>query len=189
MHFLVFLQETIEASRSEPDESAIVSSQMVGQANVTDLDAIATLLRSRAYRGDLMGENVSAFGNIDLKMFSENSAAKMEFKAIAGPLFYRRNVTSTSTSGDIGTEEVSSESSRSPELEPRPDDSIDVSLATEIDFYSERRSVRDDIRAAALLKANGPFRWSAAPGLKDVDHNGHPDEWNFKAVSPKWAWD
>lgn len=144
------------------------------------------VLRSRAYRGDLMGENPSAFGNIDLKLFSETSSATMEFHAIAGPLFYRSGQP-LSTDTPI---ESTSESSHSPHNlnDHQLDDLIDMDQAAEIDVYAERRSVRDDIKATSMLKRNGPFRWSASADLKDVDHKGHPDVWNFEAVSPQWAW-
>lgn len=135
-----------------------------------------------------MGENPSAFGNIDLKLFSETSTATMEFHAFAGPLFYRSSIPQTpSTDAAVdSTTEPSHSANNLSEFES--DDLIDMDKAAEIDVYAERRSVRDDIRATAMLKRNGPFRWSASVNLKDVDHKGHPDVWNFEAVSPQWAW-
>lgn len=140
-----------------------------------------------------MDGNTSAFGNIDLKLFSETSSATVEFRAIAGPLFYRSSnndrphSTSTDASTDSATDSSHSALNNLSENLP-PGDLIDMGRATEIDMYAERRSVRDDIKATAMLKQNGPFRWSASANLKDVDHNGHPDVWNFEAVSPQWAW-
>lgn len=114
----------------------------------------------------------------------------MEFHAIAGPLFYRiANDQLPSTTEATG--ETTSESSHlAANLNGlQPNDLINMDNAKEIDVYTERRSVRDDIKATAMLKRNGPFRWSSASAdLQDVNHNGHPDVWNFGAVSPRWAW-
>jgi len=46
------------------------------------------------------------------------------------------------------------------------------------------------MRAIAMRKiGSGPFKWSQmSPVEEGGGHEGHPDEWNFDKVSPKWAW-
>lgn len=175
------LQKTLEASQMDGDDTAKITNQFVGLANVTDLKSIETVFRSRAYRGDLMGDQPTAFGNIDIKLFSETDSASMEFHAKAGPIFYR----------STDAKHTSTESSHFDNILVEPHQSvdlIDMDRAAEIELYADRRSARDDIKATALLKRNGPFQWSALGNFKDVDHRGHPDTWNFDAVSPQWAW-
>ncbi|GAB0093379.1 Phospholipase B-like [Sergentomyia squamirostris] len=54
--------------------------------NFTDLDGIGLFLRQRAIRGDLHEEDPKAYGNIDLKLYSETNSGEMEFHAISGPV-------------------------------------------------------------------------------------------------------
>lgn len=206
---IFFVQQTLEASHIEYNGAAQKSFQKVSSSNITDLDAVAKVLKSRAYRGDLMGENASAFGNIDIKLFSETSSGKMEFRALAGPLFYNTmrsklrdtmkaivapvEVTVTAVEDQLGNNStdaiVSATATEKAAIDDDDDD--DDSLVSEnemleIDIMSERRIVRDDIRAAAIQQMNGPFKWSKTK--VDAEHAGHPDVWNFDHFSPTWAW-
>lgn len=166
-----------------------------------------------------MGENASAFGNIDIKLFSETSSGKMEFRALAGPLFYntmRSKLKDTmkpivapdevnkdaikdavtavedqlGDSTDVITSATATETVAVAEGDDDDDDDDDSLVSEnemlEIDIMSERRIVRDDIRAAAIQQMNGPFKWSKTK--LDAEHAGHPDVWNFDHVSPTWAW-
>lgn len=175
------------------------------------MEAVAKVLKSRAYRGDLMGENASAFGNIDIKLFSETSSGKMEFRALAGPLFYNtmRSKIKETMKPIVALDEVNKDAITAVEDQfgdstdaiasatatetaaVDEDDNDDDSLVSEnemleIDILSERRIVRDDIRATAIQQMNGPFKWSKTK--LDAEHAGHPDVWNFEHVSPTWAW-
>ncbi|XP_058828649.1 putative phospholipase B-like lamina ancestor [Topomyia yanbarensis] len=79
--------------------------------NITDLDGIAKFIRQSAYRGDLDQQNPTAFGNIDMKLFSETNASNgtVIFQAYSGPLFepitdgqaFKRSVESV----DVGNDE------------------------------------------------------------------------------------
>lgn len=208
-----YKQETLEASQIEYNGAAQKSFQKVSCSNITDLDAVAKVLKSRAYRGDLMGENASAFGNIDIKLFSETSSGNMEFRALAGPLFYntmrskpkdtvkkivapdevnKDAITGAVTEDQLGdsTDAITSATATEPAAVDEDNDDDDSLVSEnkmlEIDIISERRIVRDDIRAAAIQQMNGPFKWSKTK--LDAEHAGHPDLWNFDHVSPTWAW-
>lgn len=148
-------------------------------ANITDLESVAKVLRSRAYRGDLMNDKPHAFGNIDIKLYSETNDAEMEFHALSGPIFYNTNT----------VQPVNNNKAEKDPVKPLDDNVPAVSndQLSEIEIISAGRSVRDDIRAIALLKATGPFKWSNINNL-DEQHTGHPDVWNFARVSPTWAW-
>lgn len=170
-----------EASLIDPDEISRKSFHKVCCANITDLESVATVLRTRAYRGDLVGENASAFGNIDIKLFSQTTTVgDMEFRAIAGPLYYNNKLQHNQLQ-QAQNEQIQSKQVAKTEL---PNGNVDQ--LSEIELFGDRRTVRDDIRATAMMKSNGPFKWSKSD--LDVEHNGHPDVWNFQHVSPKWAW-
>lgn len=172
-----------EASLIDSTEISRRSFQKLGYANITDLESIAKVLQSRAYRGDLMGENASAFGNIDIKLLSQSTTlGDMEFRAIAGPLYYNNKV----QHNQLQQEQNEQNQVEKSDVESINTDSKLVDELSEIELFAERRIVRDDIRANAMLKVNGPFKWSNSE--LDVGHDGHPDVWNFKHVSPKWAW-
>jgi len=65
----------------------------------------------------------------------------------------------------------------------------DAAALAEMELITERRSVRNDMRAIAMRKVgSGPFKWSDMNSVDNGNHEGHPDEWNFGKVSPKWAW-
>ncbi|XP_058459265.1 putative phospholipase B-like lamina ancestor [Malaya genurostris] len=57
--------------------------------NITDLDGLAKFIRQSAYRGDLDQQKPTAFGNIDMKLFSETNGSNgtVIFQAYSGPLF------------------------------------------------------------------------------------------------------
>lgn len=180
-----------EASKIEYNDSFQKSFQKVNSTHITDLESVAKVLRSRAYRGDLMGENASAFGNIDIKLYSETSSAQMEFRALAGPLFYntknhKKNDININKTIIVDQDDVETQVNQDQLKEDDDESLVTDEPLSEIDIISDRRLVRDDIRAVALLKSNGPFKWSNAQ--LDVEHNGHPDIWNFEHVSPQWAW-
>lgn len=187
-HFDKFLrlQEMQEASLIDPHEISRRALQFVNSTNITDLEAVAKALQTRAYRGDLMaGENASAFGNIDLKLFSQTTTVgDMEFRAIAGPLYYNNKIQHNQLQRKQ-TEQIK-QLKNGDTLKSRTDDKELADELGEIELFAERRTVRDDIRANAMAKLNGPFKWSRSE--LDVEHNGHPDVWNFQVVSPKWAW-
>lgn len=179
-----------DASSIDATEISTKSFQNICCTNITDLESVAKVLRTRAYRGDLMGENSSAFGNIDIKLFSQTTTVgDMEFRAIAGPLYYNNKIQHNQLQQEQN--EQNKQLKRKDETEEVPGINTESSKLvddqlSEIELFAERRSVRDDIRANAMMKLKGPFKWSKSD--LDVDHNGHPDVWNFKHVSPKWAW-
>lgn len=171
-----------EASSIDANEISSKSFQKMCCSNITDLESVAKVLRTRAYRGDLMGENSSAFGNIDIKLFSQTTTlGDMEFRAIAGPLYYNNKVQHSQLHKEQNEQNQGEKTVKSSNTDPKLVDEL-----SEIELFAERRMVRDDIRANAMLKTNGPFKWSKSE--LDVEHNGHPDVWNFQHVSPKWAW-
>lgn len=179
-----FFKEMQEASLIDPDEISRRSLQFVNSTNITDLGAVAKALQTRAYRGDLAGENASAFGNIDIKLFSQTTTVgDMEFSAIAGPLYYNNKIQHNQL------QQKQTEQKQQVKNADMSKSNAEKELAdelSEIELFAERRTVRDDIRANAMAKLSGPFKWSKSD--LDVEHNGHPDVWNFQVVSPKWAW-
>lgn len=201
-----YFNETLQISHIEHDDSLSRSNWLVGQANVTRLDDVDKVLRSRAYRGDVMEDGgdgdkaaASVYGNIDLKLFGETSEARMEFRAFAGPLFYKNHAKGASGASNSMTTAVTSaaDSVHQPVVfvaagssdgnEGSGDDEVSAGALSEIDLYAERRPVRDDIRATAKLRSkHAPFRWSQTDLA--VGHSGHPDVFDFGPVSPSWAW-
>lgn len=168
--------------------------------NITDLDTISNLLNSHGYRGDLMGQNSSAYGNIDMKLYSVTSLDETEFRVLSGPLYQTSSMQqqqqryqheqfqfendSVLVSESVAHNVVQNNRDINNEFYDYDDDDID---------YIERRSIRDDLRALALMnkqklsmKNKEPFRWSKSH--LNVQHYGHPDVWNFAAISPNWAW-
>ena len=157
----------------------------MGSQNITDLDAVAKLLKSRAYRGDLLGENAIAFGNIDIKLFSKSITSTVEFRALAGPLYYNGHNAQTNTNNESKADKPNNNSSNiSSQLEAVATAANEESLVndkdlTEIDILSDRRLTRE--------LSYGPFRWSMVDD-DDVSHDGHPEVWNFDHVTPDWIW-
>lgn len=179
------LQEMREASLIDPEEISRRSLQSVSNTNITDLEEVAKVLQTRAYRGDLVRENASAFGNIDIKLFSQTTTAgDMEFRAISGPLYYNNKIQHNQLHQKQS--EQNQQMKNADPINGNSEPELAMDELGEIELFAERRIVRDDIRANAMTKLNGPFKWSKSE--LDVEHNGHPDVWNFQLVSPKWAW-
>lgn len=68
--------------------------------NITDLDSMGAVLRSKAYLGNMTGvKNLSriSFGNVDVKLYSETNEGAMEFHALAGPMYYQKQFQSILT--------------------------------------------------------------------------------------------
>ncbi|KAH8269961.1 hypothetical protein KR018_000851 [Drosophila ironensis] len=160
------------------------------EKELTTLEAVDKYLRTHGFRGDLLGGDESiAYGNIDLKLFSYNARLGMsDYHAFAGPIFLRLQHVQPRDLEDLSPQETDSPSAIGDErLSVSIDDA--ASLA-EMELISERRPVRNDMRAIAMRKiGTGPFKWSQmTPVEEGGGHEGHPDEWNFDKVSPKWAW-
>lgn len=191
---------------------------LAGHANIERLADVARALRSRAYRGDLMAVETrgaeekaqdeeqttraaaaaAAFGNIDLKLYAEASDGSFTFRAFAGPLFYTTTATTaaaaatTATTGATASTMTTAQPAATAATAPVQDGEIgeiDEHRLDEIDVYAERRPVRDDMRATAMLRSKrGPFRWSQMDEHTGVGHSGQPDVFDFEPVSPQWAW-
>ncbi|KAH8379591.1 hypothetical protein KR009_005912 [Drosophila setifemur] len=163
------------------------------EKELTNLEAVDKYLRSHGFRGDLLGgEESIAYGNIDLKLFSYNARLGMsDYHAFAGPIFLRLQHVQPRALEDQSAESLTAAEASSSIGDERLSVSIDdaASLA-ELELITERRPVRNDMRAIAMRKiATGPFKWSQMnPAEEGGGHEGHPDEWNFDKVSPKWAW-
>lgn len=191
-----YFAEILEASGISRDNYSQQSQDLTPaeEAELTTLEAVDKYLRKHGFRGDLLGEESIAYGNIDLKLFSYNARLGMsDYHAFAGPIFLRVQHTSPPRSAEA-TEPTQSDQAAAPAAigDERLSVSIDDAAAlAEMEMITERRSVRNDLRAIAMRKiGSGPFKWSAMVG-QDQDHGnheGHPDEWNFDKVSPKWAW-
>uniref|UniRef100_U5EWZ1 Phospholipase B-like n=1 Tax=Corethrella appendiculata TaxID=1370023 RepID=U5EWZ1_9DIPT len=80
-----YFEELQIASRVWPNNHSDISSTVV--KNITNLDALGKLMKKLGYRGDLKNENPYAYGNIDLKLFSETNLDNVEFQAYSGPIF------------------------------------------------------------------------------------------------------
>ncbi len=175
-----------ESSLIDADEINRKSFNKVCCTNITDLESVAKVLRSRAYRGDLIGENASAFGNIDIELFSQTTTVgDMEFEAIAGPLYYNNKLQHNQLQQEQMEQNRLNQVDKAVDMSSINIETQLVDELSEIELFAERRSVRDDLKANAM-KSNKPFKWSKSE--LDVEHNGHPDVWNFQRVSPRWAW-
>ncbi|XP_075163157.1 phospholipase B domain containing lamina ancestor, partial [Haematobia irritans] len=159
---------------------------------ITNLEAVDKFLRNRAFRGDLLGdEELLAYGNTDIKLFAYNARLGIsDYHAFAGPVFMRlqhmqvRSIPEKSMPNPDGTINSSILDDR---LSVTIDDAAELA---EMEMITERRPVRNDMRAIAMRQTGaGPFKWSSVSDkISDIEHAGHPDEWNFSKVSPKWAW-
>ncbi|EDW73026.1 uncharacterized protein Dwil_GK17322 [Drosophila willistoni] len=180
-----YFQEIREASQYvETEESQLTPAD---ETQLTNLEAVDKYLRSHGFRGDLMGEESIAYGNIDLKLFSYNARLGMsDYHAFAGPIFLRLQHNNMARS--LEDQEDQQASSMGDERLSVVIDEDSQSNLAELELITERRSVRNDMKAIAMRKiGSGPFKWSDMSQLEQ-DHEGHPDEWNFDQVSPKWAW-
>ncbi|XP_018789896.1 PREDICTED: putative phospholipase B-like lamina ancestor [Bactrocera latifrons] len=157
---------------------------------LTNLEAVDQFMRKHGFRGDLLGEESVAYGNIDIKLFSYNAQIGIsDYHAFAGPIFIRlQHVQTRESAASVASESTDIASNLK-------DDRLSVSIddaaqLAELERITDRRSVRNDMQAIAMREASsGPFKWSeVANHMSDVEHQGHPDEFNFGKVSPKWAW-
>ncbi|XP_034104416.1 putative phospholipase B-like lamina ancestor [Drosophila albomicans] len=160
------------------------------EAELTTLEAVDKYLRKRGFRGDLLGDESIAYGNIDLKLFSYNARLGIsDYKAFAGPIFLRLQHPQPRTPEEI---QLQAEGQAVPAAigDERLSVAVDdASTLAEMELITERRPVRNDMRAIAMRKiGSGPFKWSDMTSSDDANHEGHPDEWNFDKVSPRWAW-
>lgn len=190
-----YFDEILEASGLSRDNYSQQDLTPAEEAELTNLEAVDKYLRKHGFRGDLLGEESIAYGNIDLKLFSYNARLGMsDYHAFAGPIFLRVQHTTQQRTAD-STEQTQSDQAAAPASigDERLSVSVDDAAAlAEMELITERRPVRNDLRAIAMRKiGSGPFKWSAMVSQDHKDHGnheGHPDEWNFDKVSPKWAW-
>ncbi|EDW69289.1 putative phospholipase B-like lamina ancestor [Drosophila virilis] len=161
------------------------------EAELTNLEAVDKYLRKRGFRGDLLGDESIAYGNIDLKLFSYNARLGMsDYHAFAGPIFLRLQHAQARSSLEEPQLDQADQAAPAAIGDERLSVTIDdAHTLAELELITERRPVRNDMRAIAMRKiGSGPFKWSAMSVLDDGNHEGHPDEWNFDKVSPRWAW-
>ncbi|XP_067644755.1 putative phospholipase B-like lamina ancestor [Eurosta solidaginis] len=194
-----YFDEMLQASGVTRDETSELNThQALGDDDLTNLEAVDQFMRKHGFRGDLLGEESVAYGNIDIKLFSYNAQIGIsDYHAFAGPIFIRlQHMKPRQTL----TESASLESSASVD-EPKvlashlKDERLSVSIddaaqLAELERITERRSVRNDMHAIVMRQhSSGPFKWSGvADYITDVEHQGHPDEFNFPKVTPRWAW-
>ncbi|XP_055841265.1 putative phospholipase B-like lamina ancestor [Episyrphus balteatus] len=162
-----YFDEILEASRV-PAEN--FSMDLPEGDDLTTLESVDKYLRLNGFRGDLLGDESVPYGNIDIKLFAFNSEIGVsDYHAFAGPIFMRFHHNQDDA--------LTSESH------------VVVDLTTELEVITDRRPVRNDMRAIAMRQGSGPFKWSTvAERIPGVEHEGHPDVWDFDHVSPKWAW-
>ncbi|EDV96317.1 putative phospholipase B-like lamina ancestor [Drosophila grimshawi] len=191
---LPYFNETMEASGIVRDNNSEDQDLTPAEeAELTNLEAVDKFLRKHGFRGDLLGDESIAYGNIDLKLFSYNARLGMsDYHAFAGPIFLRLQHAQQPRSLEESHNQLSSD-------QPAPASAIgderlsvsidDAAALAELERITERRPVRNDLRAIAMRKiGSGPFKWSSMSSVDDANHEGHPDEFNFDKVSPKWSW-
>lgn len=189
-----YFDEMLEASGVSRDsfDSGLAADD---EAELTNLEAVDKYLRTHGFRGDLMGEASVAYGNIDIKLFSYNAHIGVsDYHAFAGPIFMRLQHVSPprSANGAAVTKAVDvADSTVSAVGDERLTVTIDdAAELAELELITERRPVRNDMRALVMRQmGHGPFKWSEATRhMESVEHEGHPDEWDFDKVAPHWAW-
>ncbi|XP_054734375.1 putative phospholipase B-like lamina ancestor [Anastrepha obliqua] len=184
-----YFDEMLQASGVSP-ENAYLDMKAALDEELTNLEAVDQFMRKHGFRGDLLGEESVAYGNIDIKLFSYNAQIGIsDYHAFAGPIFIRlQHVQPREAIASVASESTDIASNL---MDGRLSVSIDdASQLAELERITEHRSVRNDIQANAMRKASsGPFKWSIVlDHVADVQHQGHPDEFNFGKVSPTWAW-
>uniref|UniRef100_A0A1B0AEW9 Phospholipase B-like n=1 Tax=Glossina pallidipes TaxID=7398 RepID=A0A1B0AEW9_GLOPL len=186
-----YYKEILEASCVN-NEAYVTNLTTAESRELTNLEAIDKFLRTRGFRGDLLDDEQSvAYGNIDIKLFAYNARLGMsDYHAFAGPVFIRlQHVQTRSLPAAMGYRGDLAPASliRDDRLSVVVDDAAELA---ELQVITERRIVRDDMRAVAMSQiSSSPFKWSSvAEKMATLQHAGHPDEWNFGKVSPKWAW-
>ncbi|XP_014087207.2 putative phospholipase B-like lamina ancestor [Bactrocera oleae] len=184
-----YFDEMLQASGLTADNTYVDMKAKL-EDELTNLEAVDHFMRKHGFRGDLLGEESVAYGNIDIKLFSYNAQIGIsDYHAFAGPIFIRLQHVQT-------RESVASVASESTDIASNlKDERLSVSIddaaqLAELERITDRRSVRNDMQAIAMREASsGPFKWSeVANHMSDVKHQGHPNEFNFGKVSPKWAW-
>uniref|UniRef100_A0A182NIL0 Phospholipase B-like n=1 Tax=Anopheles dirus TaxID=7168 RepID=A0A182NIL0_9DIPT len=132
--------------------------------NITDLETLSKFFRQSAYRGDLDQDEPAAFGNIDLKLYTEGSDAAYHFRAYSGPLYDPARNTGSTTGQAAKRSIVKSGQLQQSSAEPKttPTDS-----GTSVGSH--------------------PFEWNRELPF-EVRHQGHPDVWDFEHITPEWAW-
>ncbi|XP_036337129.1 putative phospholipase B-like lamina ancestor [Rhagoletis pomonella] len=184
-----YFDEMLQASGVAPD-SAYLEMKAALDDELTNLEAVDQFMRNHGFRGDLMGEESVAYGNIDIKLFSYNAQIGIsDYHAFAGPIFIRLQHVQP-------REAIESTASESTDIASNlKDERLSVSIddaaqLAELERIAERRSVRNDMQAIAMRQvSSGPFKWSEiVDRITDIEHKGHPDEFNFGKVAPHWAW-
>ncbi|BFF97453.1 putative phospholipase B-like lamina ancestor [Drosophila madeirensis] len=190
-----YLKETLEASGVNYSDDQQLSA--ADEAELTNLESVDKYLRTHGFRGDLLGgEESIAYGNIDLKLFSYNARLGMsDYHAFAGPIFLRlQHVQPRALDEDSQEDHQQQQQQDQGVPSSIGDERLSVTIddaasLAEMELITERRPVRNDMRAIAMRRTgSGPFKWSDMNPIEDGGHEGQPDEWNFDKVSPKWAW-
>lgn len=153
--------------------------------NMTKLETIDEFLRKYAFRGDLLGVQSMPIGNIDLKLYSYDPVVGVsDYHAISGPLYYNTKHQLEQTNS------LTKSINNNLKLNNDQDNLAEFEMIVD-SRPSQVRSSRNDIHAIAMrrMQQHTPFKWSSGCMITSgCKHNGHPDEWNFDKVSPKWAW-
>lgn len=92
---LPYFREIREATRVTDNGTNGFQTKLMKQiiTNITDLDAMGVVLRTKAYLGNFTAsKNLSGvtIGNVDVKLYSETNQGAMEFHALAGPMYYQK---------------------------------------------------------------------------------------------------
>uniref|UniRef100_A0A182Q9V3 Phospholipase B-like n=1 Tax=Anopheles farauti TaxID=69004 RepID=A0A182Q9V3_9DIPT len=153
---------TISTNASSTNSTATMEKIL---QNITDLETLSKFFRQSAYRGDLDQEEPAAFGNIDLKLYTEASDGAVHFRAYSGPLYDPVRNTGSTTGQAAKRSIIKAEQLQQPQsTEPK---SISTEPGTSVGSH--------------------PFDWGRELPF-EVRHQGHPDVWDFEHITPEWAW-
>ncbi|XP_055387142.1 putative phospholipase B-like lamina ancestor [Condylostylus longicornis] len=166
------------------------SNMKIVESNMTNLEDVDEFLRKNAFRGDLLGEQASPYGNIDMKLFTFDPVLEItDYNAISGPLFTKQKP--RFFNNDISIESLTIEEPNKIYSNENSDEfNIEIiSSAEPSKIPAPARLIRNDILAIAKHRYhhNRPFKWSEVDD-NGVNHQGQPNEWNFSKVKPVWAW-